>query len=414
LINIQCDTLTAMPEHRLLTAESAAKRLGVNRATLYAYVSRGFIRAHAAPDDPRRRLYSARDVDRLAGNKTRGRKAADIAAATLDYGLPALSSGITLIEGDRLFYRGRDAARLAVEASLEETARLLWDCSEDPFGAAPPVFRSAAPLIASLSDAFPLDRCMAVLPVAGVGTAMTWQRDQRRLWHDGAMLLRLMAAAATGTAPSDAPIHLHVAGAFGLDDRAAEKIRAALVLCADHELNTSAFAVRAVASTGASLAACVAAGLGALSGPRHGGQTSLVEILFEEAERFGDAAGLVRERLRRGDILPGFGHPLYRGGDPRALTLLSLLPPDPTRDAVREAMDSIRGVQPNVDFALVSLRRALRLKPGSALALFAIGRTAGWIAHALEQQAEDKVIRPRARYTGPAPAAAAAEIAPDR
>src|SRR5215471_16559443 len=259
-----------MPEHHLLTAESAADRLGISRTTLYAYVSRGLIHAHPAPDDPRRRLYSARDVDRLAGNKSRGRKAADIAAATLDYGLPALASGITLIEGDRLFYRGRDAAELAAKASLEETARLLWNCSEDPFGAAPPLSRSAAKLIASLADAFPLDRCMAVLPVAGIGSAMTWQRDERRLWHDGAMLLRLMAAAATGTAPSDAPIHLHVGRAWGLSARAAQAIRAALVLCADHELNSSAFAVRVVASTGASLAACVSAGLGALSGPRHG------------------------------------------------------------------------------------------------------------------------------------------------
>jgi citrate synthase len=410
-----------MATPRLLTAESAADRLGVSRATLYAYVSRGFVRAHAAPDDPRRRLYSKADIERLAGNKTRGRKAADIAAGTLDFGLPALASGITLIEGDRLFYRGRDAGELAAQANLEETARLLWNCSEDPFAAAlehdpekwTPVFgkdhaqknlsRAAGKLIASLADAFPLDRCMAVLPVAGVGDAMTWQRDERRLWHDGALLLRLMAAAATGTAPSDAPIHLHVARAWGLSERAAQSLRAALVLCADHELNSSAFAVRVVASTGASLAACLAAGLSALSGPRHGGTTSLVEILFEEAERFGDARRLVQERLRRGDMLPGFGHPLYREGDPRALALLRLLPRDATRDALREAMDAIRGVQPNVDFALVSLRRALRLKPGSALALFAIGRTAGWIAHALEQQAEDKPIRPRARYTGPAP-----------
>ena len=391
--------------HAWMAAADASHLLGVSRATLYAYVSRGFVRTHPAPDDPRRRLYSAADVERLAGNKTRGRKATDIAAAALDYGLPALASGITLIEGDRLFYRGRDAAELAAKASLEETARLLWNCSEDPFGAAPPLTRSAAKLIASLADVFPLDRCMAVLPVAGVGSAMTWQRDERRLWHDGAMLLRLMAGAATGTAPSDAPVHLHVARAWGLSARGAHAIRAALVLCADHELNSSAFAVRVVASTGASLAACVAAGLSALSGPRHGGQTSLVEILFEEAERFGDAARMVHERLRRGDILPGFGHPLYRGGgDPRALALLALLPPDATREALREAMDAVRGVQPNIDFALVALRRALRLKPGSALALFAIGRTTGWIAHALEQQAEDKPIRPRARYTGPAPA----------
>jgi citrate synthase len=200
-------------------------------------------------------LYSAGDIARLAGNKNRGRKAADIAAAILDWGLPALASGITLIEGDRLFFRGRDVARLAAHATLEETARLLWDCSEDSFGAAPPVARTAAPLIASLAEAFPLDRCMTVLPVAGIGTAMTWPRDQRRLWHDGAMLLRLVAAAATGTAPSDAPTHRHAARAWGRDDCAAQSIRAALVLCADHELNASAFAVRVAASTGASLAA---------------------------------------------------------------------------------------------------------------------------------------------------------------
>jgi citrate synthase len=393
-----------MPESRLITAESAAARLGVSRATLYAYVSRGFVHTHADPNDPRRRLYGADDVDRLARNKVRGRKASDIAAATLDWGLPALSSGITLIADGRLFFRGRDAVRLAATATLEDTARLLWDCASDPFrSAAPRPSPSLARLIASLTDTFPVDRCLAVLPLAGAGTAMTWQRDHRRLWHDGAMLLRLMAAAATGTVPDEAPLHLHIAQAWGLDERAAELIRAALVLCADHELNASAFAVRVVASTGASLAACVSAGLSALSGPRHGGTTSLVEILFEETERFGSAAGLVQERLRRGDMLPGFGHPLYRDGDPRATALLALLPPDPTREALREAMDAIGGKLPNVDFALVSLRRALRLRAGSALALFAIGRTAGWIAHALEQQADDKLIRPRARYSGPAP-----------
>src|SRR4051812_46475118 len=380
-----------MPESRLITAESAATRLGVSRATLYAYVSRGSVHAHADPNDPRRRLYSADDVDRLARNKVRGRKASDIAAATLDYGLPTLSSGITLIADGRLFFRGRDAVRLAAQTTLEDTARLLWDCASDPFrGAAPRPPQPVVRLIESLSDTFPIDRCLAVLPLAG--TAMTWQRDHRRLWHEAAMLLRLMAAAVTGTVPDQAPLHRQIAQAWGLDERAAELIRAALVLCADHELNASAFAVRVVASTGASLAACVSAGLSALSGPRHGGTTSLVELLFEETERFGNAAGLVQERLRRGDILPGFGHPLYRDGDPRATALLELLPPDATRDALREAMDAIGGKLPNVDFALVSLRRALRLKPGSALALFAIARTAGWIAHALEQQADEKLI----------------------
>ena len=130
--------LPIMPESGLITAESAATRLGVSRATLYAYVSRGFVHTYADPNDPRRRLYSADDVERLARNKVRGRKASDIAAAALDWGLPALSSGITLIADGRLFFRGRDAVRLAAQATLEDTARLLWDCAGDPF-------RSAAP-----------------------------------------------------------------------------------------------------------------------------------------------------------------------------------------------------------------------------------------------------------------------------
>lgn len=393
-----------MSPPRLITAESAATRLGVSRPTLYAYVSRGLVHAHPDGDDPRRRLYSADDIDRLAGNKARGRKPADIAAATLDYGLPALASGITLIEGGRLFFRGRDATRLAESATLEETARLLWQCDSDPFAdASPRVAAPAAKLIGTLADTFPIDRCLALLPLAGVGSAMTWQRDSRRLRHDGAALLRVMAAGAVGALPNQEPVHRRVAQAWKLDARAADIIRAALVLCADHELNCSAFAVRVVASTGASLAACLAAGLSALSGPRHGGTTSLVEILFAEAENFGDAPRLVQERLRRGDILPGFGHPLYADADPRATALLRMLPADPTRDALRDAMDRIGGKAPNVDFALVAMRRALHLAPGSAFVLFAIGRTAGWIAHALEQQAEDRLIRPRARYVGPIP-----------
>jgi citrate synthase len=182
-------------------------------------------------------------------------------------------------------------------------------------------------------------------------------------------------------------------------------IRAAVVLCADHELNASAFAARVVASTGASLAACVAGGLAALSGPLHGGTTSLIEILFDEAEQLGDAARVVHDRLRRGDRLPGFGHQLYAGTDPRAAALLALLPADATRERLISAMDRIGGKAPNVDFALVALRRAAGLPRGSALAIFAVGRTVGWIAHALEQHADGKLIRPRARYTGVAPSA---------
>src|SRR5262249_4046529 len=141
----------------------------------------------------------------------------------------------------------------------------------------------------------------------------------------------------------------------------------------------------------------------AFSGPLHGGTTSLVEVLFDEAERRGDAASVVEERLRRGDMLPGFGHRLYPQGDPRATALLGLLPPERSRDALVAAMSEIDFRHPNVDFALVAMRRALRLPQGAALSLFAVARATGWIAHALEQQAEGSLIRPRARYVGRGP-----------
>lgn len=386
-----------------LSADQAAGELGVTRATLYAYVSRGLVRTHADTGDPRRRMYSAADIGRLAGNKARGRKPDAIAASALDWGIPTLTSQITLIEGGRLFYRGQDAARLAESASLEETARLLWHCGpEDPFGAEPPSLPPQWPeLAAAMAKRSAVDRCLALLPLAGTSTRMIWQRVPRSLWGDAATLTRLMVAAATGAAPSARPIHEQMAQALGTTQ--ADLIRMALVLIADHELNASAFAVRVVASTGASLAACLAGGLAALTGPQHGGTTSLVEILFEETERVGDAAQVVQERLRRGDRLPGFGHQLYPEEDARARALLPRLPPDRTREALIDAMATIGGKQPNIDFALVSLRRCLKLPPGSAFTLFAIGRTVGWIAHALEQQADGKLIRPRARYTGAPP-----------
>ncbi|QCI64940.1 citrate synthase [Phreatobacter stygius] len=384
---------------RFLDANTAAAMLGIARASLYAYVSRGLIQARPDVDDPRRSVYRAADIARLAKTKARGRKPEQIAGASLDWGPPALSSGITLIEDNRLFYRGRDAVELAKAATVEDAARLLWQCEpNDPFADT-----SDLPAPAMAAGAHPIDRCLALLAERGVNTRMIWQRDIRRLWPEAATLLRLMAAGVTGTATGPQPIHLQMAHAWGVGPADAEIIRAAMVLLADHESNASAFAVRVVASTGASLTACLLGGLGALSGPLHGGTTSLVEILFDEAERIGDATRVVEERLRRGDRLPGFGHPLYPGGDPRARALLALLPADPTRAALIAAMDEIGRRDPNIDFALVSACRALRLAAGSALALFAVGRTVGWIAHALEQQQDGTLIRPRARYVGPQP-----------
>jgi citrate synthase len=389
--------LLASPPH--LDAAEAANRLGISRATLYAYVSRGLVRAVADEADPRRSLYSAGDVEALRAKKARGRKPETIANTALDFGLPVLTSRITRIADGRLVYRGRDATEVAATASLEETARLLWGCGEEnPFDAPPPGIDPAwAQLARALGHLSFFERAAALLPLVRGATQITWQRETRLLWPSGVALLRAMSSAAAGRPPSAAPVHRQLAEAWGTDEAGAELLRAALVLLADHELKASTFTVRVVASTGASLASALSAGLGALSGPLHGGQTSLVEALFEEAERSGDAAALVERRLWRGDRLPGFGHPLYPEGDPRAEGLLALLPQDPLRSDLLTAVERL-GKRPNIDFATVSMRRALVLPEGAALSLFAVGRTAGWIAHALEQRADGKLIRPRARY----------------
>jgi citrate synthase len=211
------------------------------------------------------------------------------------------------------------------------------------------------------------------------------------------LVLAIVAAVARIGNPVQSPVHEAIATAWRRP-KAAGAIRQALVLLADHELNASTFAVRVVASTGAGLVHCTLAGLAALSGPLHGANTERVRALFSEAERSGDAYGAVAQRLQRGERIPGFGHSLYRDGDPRGAELLAMGRLDPVSDGVLSAARALAGVEPNVDFGLLALERRFELPEGAALALFAIGRSVGWIAHAFEQRASGTLIRPRAEF----------------
>jgi len=179
-------------------------------------------------------------------------------------------------------------------------------------------------------------------------------------------------------------------------------VDAALVLMADHELNASSFTARVTASAGADLYACVASALATLSGPRHGGACDRIEGLIAEAG--GEprrARQVVTDRLRRGEAVAGFAHPLYPGGDPRAPPLLEAARTLGARRArVAFALVDAIGEPPACELGLVALALALELPRGAATALFAVGRSAGWIAHALEQRAAGFLLRPRARYVG--------------
>ena len=211
-----------------------------------------------------------------------------------------------------------------------------------------------------------------------------------------ARLVQAVAAAVAGASLKPGiPLHEALARSWKRP-QCPDAIRRALVLCADHELNPSTFAVRVVASTGAGLIACLLAGLAALSGPRHGGMTARVTALLEEAQRLGDAEAAVAGRLRRGDPIPGFHHPLYPDGDPDQPRLLARLRPHPIAGGVIAAVAELTGQRPTIDVALATLEMSYGLAPGAALALFALGRSVGWIAHAFEQQAAGTLIRPRA------------------
>jgi citrate synthase len=373
-----------------LSAEEAMARLGVRAQTLYAYVSRGRVEAQPDPDDPRRSRYRLADVAALAERKGRGRKAADVAQAAIAWGEPVLESAITTIAHGRLFYRGRDAAELADHASLENVARLLRGGHGAALKAAE---RAPVPERETMRQ-----RMFAALAERAGGDPPARGRAPLALAVEAASLLDVMADAVAGQI-GEGPIHERLAAAWRCDP---DLIRRALVLLADHELNASTFAARVTASTGASLAAATLTGLSALSGPLHGGMAPRVWNLVEESRRIGPEA-TIAGRLARGAPAPGFGHPLYPGGDPRATALLGAFTSPAELMALRHVVEMSTGQQANIDFALVAMAEALELPQDAPFAIFATARCAGWIAHAIEQLQTGQLIRPRARYTGPAP-----------
>jgi citrate synthase len=414
----------------LLSAREAAGLLGVRLTTLYAYVSRGLLRS--VPGSRKgRRLYFRDDLARLrARHQAHGGHAA-VAAGALRWGEPVLDSALTDIGATGPCYRGQDAVSLAERGvRFEAVAELLWTGTlAEPRTTWPAVrFGAAASRVARLlpGDAGPLDAlatCCPILAAADRGRHAAPRSGQieraRRLVRSLAAALALPAAPGRIEAAMRAPtVAAGILVALGHRPRpdAVRAVDRALVLSADHELNPSSFAARIAASTGADLYACVGAALATLSGPLHGGSCDRVEALVAEASSPSRAGSTLDGRLRRGDAVPGFGHPLYPNGDPRGRALIetalsagSRSPGLRTLLSVVESMRSRGREAANLDTGLVAVALALGLPAGAAAGLFGVGRAAGWIAHALEQQAAGFTLRPRARYVGPRPEPGQAE-----
>ena len=343
------------------------------------------------------------DVERLRRRAEERRDPDKVAAHALQWGMPVLESSITLIADDTLYYRGHDAIALAHEASVEAVASLVWTGRLDDRR---PETRPGAARACRHRNR-PVHPARAGTARARVGRGPpgvrppTGCRAPNGLAHPGSP--RRSGARTRGRGPIDVAL----ARAWRVRAGGEEAIRAALILCADHELNVSAFTARCVASAGSNPYAVVTAGLAALEGTKHGGSTARVEATLGAMRRERSLRSALADRLRQGQRIDGFGHPLYRNGDPRAAALLEMLdrrfPKAPelryARDFARAAA-AVTGERPNVDFALGTVSRVLALPAGSGLTLFAIGRTIGWIGHAIEQYAVDQIIRPRAKYVG--------------
>jgi len=396
----------------LLSAQEAAERLGVKPATLYAYVSRGLVRRERGADG--RSLFALTDVDRL-GRRGRRDRASDTELR--------IESALTAIEDHAIFYRGEDVLVLAQSRTFEEVAEFLWTGEfreRRPWVGDPRAQVAAASVQAALpAAALPLDRLRVAVPALAALDPLRYDTGEVAVVVTGRRLIAAMAGALPGSGGS-APLRVRqavsdsIAGRLwnGLGsgpprDGAVETLNAALVLVADHELSVSTLAARMAASIAADPYAVVSVGLSALGGAMQAVASLAVEDLLGEVSSPELAARAIGERLRRGDRLPGFGHRLYPGGDPRAPALLRLLRRSWRGDARLDAIEAViaacaeRGLPaPNIDFMLASLAHLAGMHRGASEAIFAVARTAGWLAHAIEEYERRTSIRPRAIYVG--------------
>jgi citrate synthase len=421
-----------------LGTEEVARRLGVKRETVYAYVSRGLLERHPA-SGPHDSQFDPEEVERLAARARRPDRSSALEVV--------VETELTLLDpAGRLSYRGRDAVELAKFRSFEEVVALLWDgAPPTPWGLDDERAAAVAALGEALGPEAPdAERIVAVVATLAARDPARNDRAPDSVRRAGAEVFAGILAAlapvrgaklsysdSKSPQPHDGesagdpedrrariPSHLQVGGdacasvaerlwralAAGDAKPRPEQIaalNAALILLADHELAASTFAARVAASAWAGPYRVILAGLGPLGGALHGGAGLAVEALLDEVAAGADPGAALDAAAANGP-LPGFGHRVYRDRDPRADHLLERLPRGTGATLLDAAAE--RGLPaPNVDFALAALVKAHGLRDGSSPTIFAVARIAGIVAHALEEYEHRLRFRPRASYVGPAP-----------
>jgi citrate synthase len=439
------------PEDEWLSAAEAARRLGIKRETLYAYVSRGML--------SRRRLTGAREsrfdpaeVARLAGRTRSGGR-----AGSLDL---VIDSSLTLLEpAGRLWFRGWNAEEACTTASFESVAAWLWTGQaeasyEVPFAAPEAVLTVARGAAGSLPGGTPpIDRARVAVAAAATADPLRFDRRPDGVAAAGRRIIAVLvdslpAAGVGGGAVGGGAVGggavgggavgggavgggavgggavgggAGVPGASSIAQRLWSRLcpepgspeqvavlNAALVLLADHEMASSTLAARVAASTWADPYLVVSAGLAVVGGPLHGSVGDRLVPMLNEAVAYGASEALAG-RWRLGEQVGGFGHLVYTKRDPRAAALWPLLENAwPTSTIVGATAGIIGAVTahgdtfPNVDLMLATLVGAAGMVEGSAEVIFSVARTAGWLAHAIEEYRHHLRFRLRAAYVGPA------------
>ncbi len=404
------DTAQDTGGQRLSTRE-AAERLGVKPETVYAYVSRGQLTSRREPGT-RGSTFDAKEVDALARRTSRREPSPS-------GGELAVRTGITLIDRDHCYYRGVDTSDLAAHYSYEEVAEWLWTGELRPgthFTASQDALPAAHRAVQSLpAHSGPMDRLRVALIAAAAADPLRFDLSEDTVVGTARTLIPTLVDALPSHAPKQRAADSLATRLWSrltpqpADAAALRALDAAMVLLIDHDLAASTFAVRVAASARAHPYAIISAGFGALDGVLHGAASGLAHRMLTEVLDRGSAAAVVADHLRAGHQVPGLGHPLYPGEDPRARALFRLLEEVPqARPALHSAHQVITTtarhteLHANVDLALAVLTVSTDMPAEAGETIFAIARTAGWIAHALEEYAEPALrMRPRGQYSGP-------------
>lgn len=415
------------PASDYVSAKEAARLLGVKVASLYSYVSRGVIRSVVQPGT-RARLYYREDVE-SASKRMGGRTGIPETVETaVRWGQPMLPSSITELTEQGPVYRGHPAVKLARSGrSFESVAELLWSGLDLPAlrnwesveapGDAIRRIEAAAQGAPGLTSSrllalvnVTVGLCVPDKPDFERGSTIT---DARQLicMYAGAMGLLGPAQHVLAPGAGSGVAHLLACALLGPDvapsGPVVQALNAALILCADHELSSSTLAARVAASTGAELRACLHAAIVTHSGTRLGGGCDRTEDLLGGARTVEDLRTSIASLEQAGRRVPGFNLVAYPKGDPRALCLLDIASQHASRSPafaqletlLREAEERF-DLRPSIEVGLIGLAMALQLPRRAASAVWAIGRSAGWVAHVVEQRLAGFMLRPRAKYVG--------------